>query len=36
MVVPWRIAPSIMAATSEAVQEINWECTAKDLCSTCQ
>jgi len=31
-----RIAPSIIAATSEAIQAVSWECTAIDLRSTCQ
>jgi hypothetical protein len=36
IVVSWRIAPSTIAATSEALQEISWECTAIDFRSTCQ
>ncbi len=36
MVVPCRIAPSIIAATSEAVQLISWEWMAGDFFSTCQ
>jgi hypothetical protein len=34
--VPWWIAPSIIAATSEAVQFSSWEWTTTDLRSTCQ
>jgi hypothetical protein len=34
--VPWRIAPSIIAATSDAEQLITWEWIAIDLRSTCQ
>ncbi|WP_461118566.1 hypothetical protein [Saccharothrix stipae] len=36
MVVPCRIAPSTIAATSEAVQEMSWEWMAMLLRSTCQ
>jgi hypothetical protein len=33
---PWCIAPSIIAATSEAVQWISWEWMTTLLRSTCQ
>jgi hypothetical protein len=36
MVVPCRIAPSTIAATSDAVQAISCEWMAIDLRSTCQ
>jgi hypothetical protein len=36
IVVPWRTAPSTIAATSLAVQEISWEWIAMLLRSTCQ
>jgi len=35
-VVPWRIAPSIIAATSDAEHEISCEWIAIDFFSTCQ